>query len=43
MGLASASAEEQALIAFLAPGRDSLKDPAAKPAVPTEVLAAVGS
>ena len=43
MGLASASVEEHALIAFLSPGRDSLKDPAAKPAVPAEVLAAVGS
>lgn len=43
MGLATASAEEQALISFLAPGRESLKDPAAKPPVPADVLAAVGS
>jgi gamma-glutamylputrescine oxidase len=43
MGFAIPSTEEQALIAFLSPGRDSLKDPAAKPPVPVEVLAAIGS
>ena len=43
MGLAKASPEEQALIDFLSPGRESLKDPAARPAGPIEVLAAVGS
>jgi hypothetical protein len=31
MGFAQLSAEEEALIAFLSPGRDSLKEPAAKP------------
>jgi len=43
MGFAIPSTDEQALIAFLSPGRDSLKDPTAKPPVPIEVLAAVGS
>ena len=38
MGFARASAEEDALIAFLSPGRDSLKDAAAKPPVPAEAL-----
>ena len=31
MGFAQPSAEEEALIAFLSPGRDSLKEPSAKP------------
>ena len=38
MGFARPSAEEEALIAFLSPGRESLKDAAAKPPVPAEAL-----
>ena len=38
MGFARASAEEEALIAFLSPGRESLKDAAARPPVPAEAL-----
>jgi glycine/D-amino acid oxidase-like deaminating enzyme len=36
MGFAQPSAEEEALIAFLSPGRESLKEPAAKPAPAAE-------
>src|SRR5438067_1732981 len=38
MGFARPSPEEEALIAFLSPGRESLKDAAAKPPVPAEAL-----
>ena len=38
MGFEPASAEEEALIAFLSPGRESLKDAAAKPPVPAEAF-----
>jgi glycine/D-amino acid oxidase-like deaminating enzyme len=42
MGLAQPSAEEEALIAFLSPGRDSLKEPAPRPAATTEPRAVAG-
>jgi glycine/D-amino acid oxidase-like deaminating enzyme len=38
MGFARPTPEEEALIAFLSPGRESLKDAAAKPPVPAEAL-----
>ncbi len=38
MGFARPTVEEEALIAFLSPGRESLKDAAAKPPVPAEAL-----
>jgi glycine/D-amino acid oxidase-like deaminating enzyme len=37
MGFAQPSAEEEALIAFLSPGRESLKEPPAKPASTAEI------
>jgi glycine/D-amino acid oxidase-like deaminating enzyme len=37
MGLVQPSAEEEALIAFLSPGRESLKEPTAKPASAPEI------
>src|SRR6267378_633886 len=40
MGFARPSAEEEALIAFLSPGRESLRETAAKPPVPAEALVA---
>lgn len=40
MGFTRPTAEEEALIAFLSPGRESLKEAAAKPAVPAEALVA---
>jgi glycine/D-amino acid oxidase-like deaminating enzyme len=40
MGLAEPSAEEEALITFLSPARESLKDPAARPAATPEHQAA---
>jgi glycine/D-amino acid oxidase-like deaminating enzyme len=36
MGLAASSADEEALIAFLSPGRESLREPVAKPAAAAE-------
>ena len=38
MGFAKPSADEEALIAFLSPARESLKDVAAKPLAPAEAL-----
>ena len=39
MGFARASAEEEGLIAFLSPLRESLKEPAPRPAAPAGALA----